>query len=204
MREGKWKAAAFAVLTLLAIPATPLLGQGVISGRITGQVGGQPLPEARVLVIGTALSAISGEDGRFTLRNVPNGSAQLQVLRVGYQSQKKTVDVAPGAPIVADFALQVAVAQLDEVVTTATGQQRRVEIGNGLSTLGDVTARVEESQTRDMGALLVAKAPGVVVLPAVMTGGAPTIRIRGLSSISLRTRRSTSSMAFGTTRERRA
>jgi TonB-dependent SusC/RagA subfamily outer membrane receptor len=36
-----------------------------------------------------------------------------------------------------------------------------------------------------MGSLLVAKAPGVVVLPAVMTGGAPTIRIRGLSSISL-------------------
>ena len=185
MRDGKWKSAAFVALVLLAMPATRVLGQGVISGRITGQVGGQPLAEARVLVIGTALSAISNEDGRFTLRNVPNGSAQIQVLRVGFQSQKKTVEVAPGAPIVADFTLQVAVAQLDEVVTTATGQQRRVELGNGLSTLGDVTARVEESQTRDMGSLLVAKAPGVVVLPAVMTGGAPTIRIRGLSSISL-------------------
>jgi TonB-linked SusC/RagA family outer membrane protein len=185
MMKGKWKPATLAVLALLAIPATRALGQGVISGRITGQVSGQPLAEARVLVIGTALSATSGEDGRFTLRNVPNGSAQIQVLRVGYQSQKKTVEVAPGAPLTADFAMQVAVAQLDEVVTTATGQQRRVELGNALSTLGNVTTRVEESQTRDMGALLVAKAPGVVVLPAVMTGGAPTIRIRGLSSISL-------------------
>jgi hypothetical protein len=80
-------------------------GQGVISGRITGQVNGQPLAEARVLVIGTALAATSGEDGRFTLRNVPNGNAQLQVLRVGYQSQKKTVEVAPGAPVTADFAM---------------------------------------------------------------------------------------------------
>src|SRR5262249_39805948 len=144
MREGKWKAATFVALALLTIPAARVFGQGVISGRITGQVGGQPVAEARVLVIGTALSAMSGEDGRFTLRNVPNGSAQLQVLRVGYQSLKKAVEVAAGGPITADFALQVAVAQLDEVVTTATGQQRRVELGNALATLGDVTARVQE------------------------------------------------------------
>src|SRR6185295_8729203 len=61
----------------------------------------------------------------------------------------------------------------------------RVELGNALATLGDVTTRVEQGQIRDMGQMVVAKAPGVVVLPAVMTGGAPTIRIRGLSSISL-------------------
>ena len=44
----------------------------------------------------------------------------------------------------ADFALGVAVAQLEEVVTTATGQQRKVELGNAISTLGDVGKRVEE------------------------------------------------------------
>jgi outer membrane receptor for ferrienterochelin and colicin len=83
------------------------------------------------------------------------------------------------------FQLSIAVAQLDEVVTTATGQQRRVELGNAVSTLGDVGKRVEQTEIHTIGDLMVAKAPGVIVLPAVMTGGAPTVRIRGLSSISL-------------------
>src|SRR5205085_11517017 len=79
----------------------------------------------------------------------------------------------------------VAVAQLEEVVTTATGQQRRVELGNAVSTLGDVGKRVEQTKINTFADLLVAKSPGVVVLPGTTLGGAPTVRVRGVSSISL-------------------
>ena len=39
--------------------------------------------------------------------------------------------------------MSAAVVQLQEVVTTATGEQRKVELGNAISTLGDVNKRVE-------------------------------------------------------------
>jgi TonB-linked SusC/RagA family outer membrane protein len=138
-----------------------------------------------VLAIGTTVAGTTGPDGRYTLRNLPAGPVELQVLHVGYTSQKKRVVVTNGSSTNADFALEVAVAQLEEIVTTATGQQRRVELGNALATLGDVGKKVEQSPINTVSDLIVAKAAGVQVLAPIMTGGAPTVRIRGLSSISL-------------------
>jgi TonB-linked SusC/RagA family outer membrane protein len=188
MNLARWRfiAAAGAALTMLTAGAGRLSAQGAtITGRVTSQIGGQPIPDARILIIGTALAGTSAEDGKFTLRNVPAGTAQLQVLRVGYQSQKRAVPVTAGATITADFTLTVAVAQLEQVVTTATGQQRKIEIGNAVATLGDVGKNVEELPVTQMQDLITGKTPGVAVLPSAVVGGAPTIRIRGISSISL-------------------
>src|SRR4051812_22850830 len=167
MNLGRWRilAATGAAFTLLTA-AGRLGAQGTLTGRVTAQGSGQPLAEARVLLIGTTLAATTGEDGKYTLRNVPNGTAQLQVLRVGFQSVKKPVNVASGSITNVDFQLNVAVAQLEEVVTTATGQQRKVELGNAVSTLGDVGKRVEETKINNVADLLTAKSPGVAVLPA--------------------------------------
>jgi len=184
----RWKSfAAAAVIgtSMVALPVGGAHAQGTVSGRVTAQGTGQPLADARILIIGTPLSGTTGDDGRYTIRNVSAGTAQLQVLRVGYQSQKQTVTVAPAGPTTADFSLPVAVAQLEEVVTTATGQQRKVELGNAISTLGDVGKRVEEVPTHSLSDLMIAKSPGVTLLPGAVLGGQPTIRIRGISSISL-------------------
>jgi TonB-linked SusC/RagA family outer membrane protein len=184
---GRWSLlVASGVAVVLTMPAThPLVAQGTITGRVTSVGTAAPLSESRVLAISTTASAITGPDGRFTLRNVPAGTVELQVLHVGFTSQKKRVVVTSGSTTNADFELEVAVVQLEEIVTTATGQQRRVELGNALATLGDVGKKVEQAEIHTIGDLMVAKAAGVQVLPPIMTGGAPTVRIRGLSSISL-------------------
>jgi TonB-linked SusC/RagA family outer membrane protein len=187
MTLGRWRFLALigAALALCGATAELHAQGGTVTGRITALPAGNPLAETRVLVIGTALSTTTGEDGSYTLRNVPAGAAQIQALRVGYKSTKQTVTVTNGATATADFSMAVAVAQLDEVVTTATGQQRRAEIGNAIATLGDVSTKVEQSQVSNVGTLMAAKTAGVQVLPSNMTGGAPSVRIRGLSSISL-------------------
>src|SRR5439155_901880 len=57
---------------------------------------------------------------------------------------------------------------------------------NAISTLGNVTKRVNEgAKISTLADALIAKAPGVIVLPASTLGGAPTVRVRGVSSISL-------------------
>ena len=157
--------------------------QSVITGKVTAQAGGAPLPDARVYVVGTTLGAATNSEGVYTIRGVPAGNADVRVLRVGYQEQKKSIAVTAGQTSTLDFAMVVAVVQLQEIVTTATGQQRRVEIGNTVSSLGDVAKTVETSPVTNIGDLLTAKAPGVVVLPGAMTGTAPQIRIRGVSSL---------------------
>ena len=167
MQLGRWRSAAAVVgaaLTLLAGPAA-LRAQGTITGRVT-QDGGRPLADARVLAIGTSLSAATNDSGKFTLKNAPVGTVQLQVLRVGFQSLKKSVTVTSGETVNADFVLPIAVAQLEEVVTTATGQQRKVELGNAVSTLGNVTKRVEETPNHNLSDLLIAKSPGVTFAAA--------------------------------------
>ncbi len=184
---GRWRllAIAGAAAVLLGASGRQASAQGTITGRVSAQTTDIPLGDARVIVIGSSLSATTGDDGKFILRNVPTGAVQLQVLRVGYQSQKKSVTVAAGQSATADFVMSVAVAQLEEVVTTATGEQRKVELGNALATITDVGKKVEESEISTTADLITGKAPGVVVLPGSTLGGAPTVRVRGVSSISL-------------------
>ena len=127
---------------LAASAASAYAQQGTITGRITAEGSGEPLQESRVLLVGTSLFATAGQDGRYTIRNVPAGGYTVRVLRVGHQELKKPVQVATGKNATLDFTLEAAIVKLTEVVTTATGEQRRVELGNSVSTI-DVSSRAQ-------------------------------------------------------------
>jgi TonB-linked SusC/RagA family outer membrane protein len=185
LNGGRSLRSALVTLLVLSLPVAAHAQRGTITGRIVAAGTNQPLADSRVILVGTSISTISQTDGGYTLRNVPTGALTVRVLRVGYQELKKTVNISAGGQVATlDFALQQAVVQLQEIVTTATGDQRRVEIGNAVTTLGDVATKVETQPITNLADLLVAKAPGVTVLPGVMTGAAPTVRIRGLGSLA--------------------
>src|SRR6185503_4637625 len=183
MNLARWRsiAAAGAALAMLTAFAGRTSAQGAtITGHVTSQPSGQPVADARLLVIGTAVAATTGDDGKYTLRNLPAGAVQIQVLRVGFQSQKRAVSLTAGATLTEDFSLTQAVAQLGEIVVTATGQQRKIELGNAVATLGDVGKNVETLPIHQMQDLITGKTGGVSVLPSNVVGGAPTIRVRGV------------------------
>ena len=99
------------------------------------------LADSRVMIVNSSTVTQTNSEGRYTFRNVPTGTIEVRVIRVGYQEQKKSVTVAAGASVTLDFSMKAAVVQLQEVVTTATGDQRKVEIGNALSTISAPHAR---------------------------------------------------------------
>ena len=173
-----------AALVGLLLPAAVIAQQGTISGRVT-ETSGQALSESRVFVVGTSLAARTNTEGQYTIRGVSPGTVEVRVIRVGFQEQKKGVVVGAGAAVTVDFTMLPAVVQLQEIVTTATGEQRKSELGNTIATLGDVSKRVETSSITNIQQLLVAKAPGVNILPGNMTGSAGQIHIRGVNSLSL-------------------
>ena len=75
--------------------------------------------------------------------------------------------------------------QLDEIVTTATGEQRKLEVGNAVATI-DAARIAEESPITEFGNLLSGRAAGVQVQKSGGTTGTGTrIRIRGSNSVSL-------------------
>src|SRR5689334_1245604 len=83
------------VATLLSASASVAIAQGVVTGTITSTAG-QPIPEVTVLVLGTSITATTGQDGKYIMRRVPVGTAEMRAIRVGYQEVKKNVRVLDG------------------------------------------------------------------------------------------------------------
>jgi TonB-linked SusC/RagA family outer membrane protein len=180
-----WRGRFVVLGTLLAaLPLAARAQQASVTGRVTTVGTGEPVSDARVMLVNSSVAATTNAEGRFTLRSVPTGTVEVRVLRVGFQEQKKSVVVPAGAAVTLDFVMNQVVVKLQDVVTTATGEQRKVELGNALATI-DAARRVEETPISNIADLMVAKAPGVIVQAPNMTGAAPVFRIRGANSLSL-------------------
>jgi TonB-linked SusC/RagA family outer membrane protein len=174
------------VFLLLAGTAEAALGQaGRLSGKVTDESSGAVLEGARIVVTGTSIIETTDQEGRYTVRSIQPGHYQVRALRIGYQPTIDSVTIAPEETAALDFALKQAPVQLDEIVTTATGEQRKLEVGNAVSTI-DAAGVTETQPVKELGDILSGRAPGVQVLKSGGTVGTGTrIRIRGSNSISL-------------------
>ena len=174
-----------AVLGMVAIGAAGLGAQGT-QGTVTVRVtaDGAPVEQAKVVVVGTTLGGLTSSGGTLSIRNVPAGTHTVRVTRVGYSEQKKPVDVTSGGTASVEFALTQVAVSLSPVVTTATGEQRRIEIGNATSNIA-VAELTKSGPIANLGDLINSRATGVQVTAGTQTGTGSRIRVRGMNSISL-------------------
>jgi TonB-linked SusC/RagA family outer membrane protein len=177
--------AARAALTLTVLAALPAVAaaQATVSGKVTS--GTAPVADARVSIRGATLATTTNATGDYTIRNVPAGVQTVEVQRVGYRFQTAATTLAAGETKTINFTMEQAVVQLSDIVTTAIGQQKRVELGNSIGSVGNVNDLVEQSPVKNIADLMVGKAAGVTVLSGNETGSSPVVRIRGTSSLSL-------------------
>ncbi|WP_439642217.1 SusC/RagA family TonB-linked outer membrane protein [Gemmatimonas sp.] len=177
-----------AVVAAVGLATPPSLSAqgagGTVTGRVTDGATGQPIQQARVLVQGTQVGSLTAENGRYTLRVPTSGAVVLEVSRIGYEAKKVTVTISGTAPVTQDVALTQAAFSLSAVVTTVTGQQRKVELANATTQIA-VAEKVAELPVSNMGQLLSGRAAGVQVVSAGATGAGSRIRIRGQASLSL-------------------
>jgi len=169
---------------VVAAPAGAQAQRGAVTGRVSEIGTNQPIPTAQVTVVGTNIGAVTGADGQYTLRGVPAGTAELRVLRVGFVEARASVAVQAGQTATANVQMRSAPIMLTPIVTTATGQQRRTEVGNAIAQV-DAAAVTATRPVTNVNELLTARAPGVQVLEGVQTGAGTRVRIRGTSSLSL-------------------
>lgn len=157
---------------------------GSLAVTVTDAASTRPVEAARVFVVGTSIAAATAADGKITLRGIPAGLQTVRFLRVGYAEQTKTVTIAAGEMVTLSVAMSVAAINLQPVVTTATGEQRRVEIGNATANI-DAAKVMEAAPVTNLNDLLNSRAPGVTVISGSQTGTGARIRVRGMNSVSL-------------------
>ena len=171
------------LLLLVAIPSVVHAQAGSIAGRVTEDKSGRPVEQAQVNIVGTTIGSLTNSEGRYSLRGVRAGAYQVRVLRVGFAESKQNVTVTDQAAT-ANFTLATVAVSLEPVVTTATGAQRRIEIGNATANIS-VAAVVESAPIANLNDLLNSRAAGVSVTSGTQTGTGARIRVRGTNSISL-------------------
>jgi len=169
---------------MFATALTAHAQQGRVAVRVTDVGTQQPVAQAQVQIVGTTLGGLTGPEGRFSIRGVPPGTHQVRVLRVGYGEQKKQVTVAADQEATVDFTISAVAISLTPVVTTATGEQRRVEQGNAIAQI-DAAKIASEAPIRNIDDLINSRTAGVEVKTGTQTGTGSRVRIRGQSSLSL-------------------
>jgi TonB-linked SusC/RagA family outer membrane protein len=154
-----------------------------VFGRVTDSATTRLLVGARVSIDGTQLTATTNENGAYFIRHVPAGVQTISVRMLGYMKAEREIAVVDsGQQLRIDFALKLGLSRMQEVVTTATGQRRRVELGNDITVI-NADSVVRTQPVASVTDLLEGRVPGMVIQ---RTSGAPgdpaRIRLRGASS----------------------
>lgn len=177
-----------ALAGLLAIGTTSVPAQqtttGALNVRVNDAANQRPIEAARVFLVGTNFGGQTTPEGRLLLRALVPGSYTVRVLRVGYTEQSRPVTIVAGRTEELTVSLTAAAVNLAAVVTTATGEQRRIEIGNATANI-DVAKVTEAAPVGNMNDLLNSRAPGVTVTSGTQAGTGARIRVRGMNSVSL-------------------
>ena len=156
---------------------------GTITGRVTDASTLGPVVSASIIIDELQIGVLTRSNGLYVLSNVPVGTHQVRAMIIGYASQVQEIQVTSGASASLDFSLSQQAVDLEELVVTGYGTQRRLAITGSISSIraddadvGVITSANDLIQGRVAG------------LSVVFNDGEPgagaQIRIRGGTSIS--------------------
>ena len=163
------------VAAALVVSTSMAFAQSQISGTVTSSEDGSPVIGASVKVAGTKTGTVTDVDGNFSL-NAPAG-AKLEISYIGMVS--KTVKAGKNMKVLLDADNTA----LDDVLVIAYGKTKKSAFtGSAVEIKSeDITAHVASSATT----ALVGKVAGIQATSSSgEPGSAPTIRIRGIGSVS--------------------
>lgn len=159
--------------------AVPVFGQRRISGKVTQASSGEPLVGVTVLIKGTTMGSITGENGAYTVE-VPQGADTLVYTYLGYETVAKGI----GTSNTVDVAMFESSISTDEVVITALGIETISDNYGSTSSKIEGTPVVSSGETGVLNGMQ-GKAAGVRITRNTGDPGAGSyIQIRGQSTIT--------------------
>ncbi len=149
-----------------------------VKGSITDLTTHESIPGVNVVVKGTTTGTTSDDNGNFTIV-LTGASTVIQFSFIGYITQEITSKGETSLKV----ALKSNDAQLNEVVVVGYGIQTKREVSGSISSISG--SQMKELASTSFENAIQGKVAGVEIsVPSGEPGAAPTIRIRGTSSIS--------------------
>ncbi len=105
------------------LTTTMLIAQTTVTGTVTDEKSGEPIPGANVKVVGKSLGTSADFDGKFTLDVSQNPPFTVEISILGYSSTK--VDITKNNQVV-NVSLTETATSLDEVVVSASRTPERI------------------------------------------------------------------------------
>jgi TonB-linked SusC/RagA family outer membrane protein len=180
MRNVRW------LLAVLAVAVAP----GVLAAQQTGTIQGvvtdlenAPVSGAQVSVAGTGLGTLTDAQGRFQVLNVPAGSHQLRLERIGFGAVTRDVTVTAGQVTTLNVRMEQEAVGLAGIVVT--GMAEATPRAKLPITVDQLTSEdLPVPQVSAAGAIQGKVAGAQVVSGSGRPGSAPTILLRAPTSIN--------------------
>ena len=171
-------------LVLFGAQGLSAQGTGQVAGTVTNAQTGQPMSGAQVSIRGLQTGALTGEDGRYSIRGVPAGTHTLVVRLIGFGQRTRQIDVTSGQTTTADFQLREQAIEMEGIVVTGTaGGARRREIGNTITQIS--AEEIQDVPSQQVTDIMQGRISGATILEnSGQVGAGSTIRIRGNNSLT--------------------
>ena len=188
MNHNKTKSPVFlklsGILLGMMLLSSAAIAQVKISGKVTDSKG-SGIPGASVVVKNSTYGVFTAADGTYQLiASLKNGRYTLVFSGIGLKTSEQAITVSGTADVLANAVMQTDALGLDEIIVTGTsaGTTRR-QLGSYVSTVkGDQLAK---GATSNVLAALQGKTAGAQIIQNNGDpGGAVSVRLRGISSIS--------------------
>ena len=174
-----------ACILLLLLAAAPLAAQ---SGSLQGTVSdssGAPLANASVIVEGTGLRAVAGNNGNYEVRGVPAGTHTVRARLIGYGSSSTSVTVPAGDVAHHDFTLGKSTVQLAPI-NVIVGSRSPHTAAEELAVPVDVfpAEKLQQQGSTETSVILQSLAPSINFPRQSVTDAGDIVRpftLRGLS-----------------------
>ncbi|HEX5580620.1 MAG TPA: TonB-dependent receptor plug domain-containing protein, partial [Gemmatimonadaceae bacterium] len=176
-------AAVLLLVSGLGASAAAQQQQGIVRGTVSDSATGRPLSGVQVVVVGSTLGAVTNDAGAYVLNGVPVGRARLSARRLGYSAGERTVTVAAGQTVTADFSLGSLPTMLSAIVAVGYGSSARAQVSSAIASV-DSTA-FANIPVASIDNALQGKLPGVQVMQnSGEPGSGVSVRVRGPASIN--------------------
>ncbi len=152
-----------------------------VSGRVTAEGTNEPITNAAVTVVGTAIGTFTGDDGKFALSVSGSAAISLRVRRIGFAP--KTILVA-GTQSDVSIVLAKDVLQLEtQIVTGQATTVSNINAANAVTVLS--TEEVNRVPQPTIENALQGKVPGAIVTAnSGAPGGGMQVQIRGSNTVN--------------------
>lgn len=153
-------------------------GVAALHAQATGKIQGyirdaqqQPIPNAQIVIVGTAFSAHANPQGYYFIENIPAGLVSVRVAYINYRPQQKDgVRVLAGQTVDLNYQLEVAPVALDTLVAETQAKNTLVPRDQSVSKQ-DITGDVVQQLPVDRIAQALALQPGVTQVTNCSTNG---------------------------------